>query len=193
MKRFFILVAFLIITCAGYAQTSLPKLELRKNGFIGPDSTKNYVVLEYPKVSKVDLYKKTLTYLNSIYKNPGKVISTVEGESITVNGYDNNLSKASGLYRFPYAYNILLQFKEGKIRFEPKIVDFKEIFTVNNKETPFYINSRDSSNPAEIHCIYIYNNEKDITFLFQKDLKEALDKWINNYVTGINAGINDNW
>lgn len=59
------------------------RFDLKPNGFVdAKDSTKNYVVLEYPKMSKVDLYKKTLTYLNGLYKNPAAAISIVDGKGV---------------------------------------------------------------------------------------------------------------
>lgn len=190
-----LLIGFLIILFTGHskAQDNTSKIYLRATGFTGIDSTKNYIVLDYPKVTKGDLYKKTLTYLNGIYNNPGKVITAVDGESITINAYNDQISQAGNLYRFPFTYNIIMQFKDNKIRFEPRIVEMKEVFTVNNKETPFYVNSAQSPQPVEIHCIYLHNREKNTTFLFQKDLKNAIDKWINAYIAGINSALADNW
>lgn len=193
MKRLSVLLILLIVAINLDAQV-VPRLELKPTGFVSAvDSTKNFVVLEVLKMSKVDLYKKSLTYLNSIYKNPSKVISTVEGESITVNGYDNSISLTGNLYNYPYEYNIVLQFKDGKIKFEPRVSNLKEVFTVNNQETPYYVNSDNSSNPDEIHCIYIHNKVKGNTFLFNDKLKIALDKWINNYLAGVNKSLTDKW
>jgi len=194
MKKVILIAAMSIFFISrSVAQGGIAKMYLKASGFTGVDSTKSYVVLEYDKIMKGDLYKKSLTYLNGIYKTPSKVISVVEGESITVNGFDDHLSQAGNLYKFPFSYNIVLQFKDGKIKFEPRIVEMKEIFTVNNKETPFYVNSLQSPKPVEIHCIYLHNNEKNVTILFQEDIKLAIDKWINSYISGINNAMVDNW
>ncbi|MBB4108331.1 DUF4468 domain-containing protein [Pedobacter zeae] len=192
MKR---LLFLLIITAAATKlNAQVLRMELKHNGFVSStDSTKNYIVLNHPKVSKTELYKKTLTYLNSIYKNPKQVISSVENESIAVNAYSDEITATKGLYRYPFDYNIVLQFKDGKIKFEPHVIEISEIFTVSKSKNRFYVANTDSPEPVEIRCIYMRYKDKPGYFLFQDEIKTGFDQWLTSYLAGLEKAINDTW
>jgi acyl-CoA synthetase (AMP-forming)/AMP-acid ligase II len=108
-------------------ELALPgKMELKYTGFIGLDTTKHYVIIEAPKYSKADLYKRTLTYLNSLYPNPQRVISVVNGESITINANTDAIKAATKPVFYPMSYTITMEFKDGKIKFQPSINNMRE-------------------------------------------------------------------
>jgi hypothetical protein len=193
MKNMLLIIALLCLSAAGMAQSSVPKMELKRTGFVGPDSTKNYIVLDMPKMTKADLYKKTLTYLNGIYNNPGKVISSVDGESITVNGFTDEVKGALQWYKYPMSYNINLQFKNGKIRIAPSITNLKEIWSDDEPPRQFYISNTDSPNSIEINCVWMKSKKDDSYFLLNQKLKLSIDKWINQYVAGISNGLSESW
>lgn len=192
MKNLILLFFLATIGNTTFAQV-VPKIELKLNGLVGPDSTKNYIVIETPKMSKADLYKKTLTYLNSIYKNPAKVISTVDGESITVNGYSESVKGTFNWYLYPMKYNITIQFKDGKMRFEPFVTDLAEKLPGSNSERKIYINSMDSPNKAEVSCVYLVVQKTGKVILFKEEIKTGIENWMNEYVAGIVKSFNDNW
>lgn len=53
-------------------------------GFVNSsDSTKDYIVIDFPNKSKSELYKKSLIYLSGLVSNPKNSISEVENESLT--------------------------------------------------------------------------------------------------------------
>jgi hypothetical protein len=187
---------FLIISLASLnlkAQDSIPKMELRHNGFvgIGIDSTKTFVVLEFPKKSKNDLYKNCLTYLNGIYRNPDRVLSVVENESITINGLTESIKSELYWYKYPMYYNIKILFKENKLRFESTITDLTEIWS-ENKERKVYVANTDSPNSVEVNCIWMSNKNENGYFLFKEDLKKSIDNWINGYIKSLVNGIKEN-
>lgn len=187
---------FIIIVCLGcfgtiYGQ-SAPKMELKHNGFVGGDSTKNFTVIEAPGMKKNELFKKVLTYLNSQYKNPQKVITSVENESIVVNGYTDQIKGDLKWYVYDVNYNIVMNFKDGKLRFEPRIVEFKENWSESKPARQYYINSAQSSTPSEINCIWLGKKDGSF-FLFQPTLKVNFDKWVNNYISGIAKSIGEDW
>lgn len=191
MKRLLLSLALIITTAANFAQ-SIPKMELKPNGFVSAaDSTKNYVVLEVPKVKQAELYKKTLTYLNGFYKNPSQVISAVDGESITVNGITNEIKGSIEWYKYPMEYNIMIQFKDGKMKVSPKIISLNEIWSESKPARKIYLKNTDSPKHVEISCIYMQH--KVGYFLFLKELKESLDSWANGYTSGITKNLSDNW
>lgn len=193
MKRILSAVIFILSVAAAHAQVLVPEVSLKPIGLVGPDSTKNYVVILVPKATKADLYKKTLTYLNSIYKNPAKVISSVDGESITVNGYTDEIKGSFHLYTYSMHYNINLQFKDGKIKLQPNITDLIEDKHDSKPDLKYYINSYDSPDRAEVNCIYLKQVGSGKVVLFNQALKSSIDIWANNYVAGIVKSFNDNW
>lgn len=196
MKRLILSIALIITTAATFAQ-SIPKMELRPNGFVSAaDSTKNYVVLEVPKMKQAELYKKTLTYLNGLYKNPSQVISAVDGESITVNGYTDAITTTKGLYKYPLKYNLILKFKDGKIRFETRISELEERFNNENSGHPFYVANTDSPQKVEVRAIYMKSTKNTGYYLINDELKFKLDYWVNNYLNNTIGSLtsnNDNW
>lgn len=170
MKRLLLSLALIITTAATFAQ-SIPKMELKPNGFVSAaDSTKNYVVLEVPKMKQAKLYKKTLTYLNGLYKNPSQVISAVDGESITVNGYDDGISTIKGLNRYPLSYNVVLQFKDGKIRYQPSATKIE--YLLNDKPfSQIYVSN--TERPEGISALAIWNKAKDGSYYVLLNLDKA--------------------
>ena len=192
MKRFLLLLILTAATTSIMAQIA-NRIDLKHNGFVdAKDSTKNYIVLDYPKMSKVDLYKKTLTYLNSLYQNPAAVISAVDGESITVNGMADNFKTKLYWWKYDYRYNITFQFKDGKIRFAPRFVSLMEDPDPSPKRE-IYLANTDTGKEGEIDCIFMLSKKEPKYFVFKDDLKSNLDKWANDYLVGIEAAINDKW
>lgn len=188
MKQFLI-TGLLLISLTAAAQ----RVELKPYGFANAsDSTKSFVVVEVPNLKQADIYKKALTYLNSLYQNPSKVISVVDGESITVNGSTDQIKGSLSWYKYPFSYNIVLQFKDGKIRYEPKFVSLEEIWSNTKPPRKFYVASTDSKNKAELDCIYI-ERDNGSYILFKKELKESLENWANKYIQGIASKVAENW
>lgn len=195
--QLFLFLAILIgsiSTNQAYSQIEAPFIELKSSGFSGTDSTKNYIVIEVPNYSKDQLFKLTHAYLNSIYQNPAEVISVVEGESIVVNGFTNSIKGDLEWYEYPMHYQIIYQFKDEKIRFEPSITDLKEIWSTSESARKIYIKNTDSPKDVEINAIYMKNKDNSSYFLFKEDLKSGIDRWIKFHVNGLTEAIKaDDW
>lgn len=193
MKNIIFIILFLGINLNSKGQ-AIQRIELKHNGFYSSiDSTKSYVVIEVPKLKQTEIYKKTLTYLNSIYKNPASVISTVEGESITINGMTEAIKGDLNWYRYPFSYNIVIQFKDGKLRFEPRYIKLLEYWAESKPPRTIYLSNTDSPNQVEINCIFMKNKDNPSYWLFKTDIKESIDKWANNYLQEISKNLADNW
>lgn len=65
------------------------------------------------------LYNKTLSYLQGFYKNPTEVINSVEGVIYNSQYLTESIKGDLYWYKYPMYYNLIIQFKDGKIRFEP--------------------------------------------------------------------------
>jgi hypothetical protein len=192
MNKYLLFLIVLFTFKGSIAQQPAPTMELRENGFSGADSTKNYVVIEVPKVSKADLYKKTLTFINGLYNDPQHVVTTVDGESLTVNAKTDAIHGVNPSYKYPTSYSIVIEFKEGKIKFAPKILEFSEIWAANRPPSKYYVSGKDSPTPSEVNCIWIFD-KNDKRILFNPELKVSFDRWVNNCIAGIQTKVNDTW
>ena len=140
------------------------------------------------KSTKADLYKKTLTYINSLYQSPQNVVAAVPDESITVNANTESLKGWIGIYKYPLTYNIVLEFKDGKIKFEPKVIELYEVSKIDGEKKPYYIES-DGKNRK---CVWLRQANGQY-IIYGKELKRSLDQWVNDYIAGISQKVNDNW
>jgi len=121
MKRLIALSIFMLVASSGFAQY----FTLTTKGFVSKDQL-DYVVINVPGVRQQDLYKNVLSVLSTMYKNPKEVLSTVDGESITITGYESKILpvkervvvtqivKSKSVYDVSYTMSIL--FKDGKMR-----------------------------------------------------------------------------
>lgn len=99
---------------------------LTPKGFL-TENQAEYVVLDFPNVNQAELYKRVQRALVSMYKDPKEALSFIEGESITVNGYQpdaisnkrraNALAVAKATYKYDLSYSLSILFKDEKIRF----------------------------------------------------------------------------
>ena len=166
--------------------------KLTSQGFISSsDSTKNYIVVEALGKSQAELYKKTMLYLSGIYVSPKEVLSTVEGEAITVNAIAEKAVKMKVLYLNPswdVNYTITFQFKDGKVRILQPSINSLATRTGDIYRTA-HISGGSGPNHKEI-----YNRKGELK---QKDGRENLELMINAYVDaavkGITSSKQDNW
>lgn len=81
-----------------------------------------FAVVDIPGKTQSELYKKTLIILSSIYVSPKEALSTIDNESITVNGVEKNAIYIKGFLgagtTYSVNYTINFQFKDGKIRID---------------------------------------------------------------------------
>jgi hypothetical protein len=192
MKRFLCAVVLCLATLGAIAQVTIPRMQLLPSGFVGPDTTKNYLVIEMPKVSKVDLYKRTLTYINNLYNNPQAVVNAVDGESITVNASTEALRGFNESYKYPMRYNVVIEFREGKIKFSPQVTELSEVWVAGEAPHKIYISSENSQSKVELSCVWLIRKSGE-RVLLKPELKASLDSWVNNYIAGIVSKVNDTW
>lgn len=122
MKKILNTIVLLLITQMGFTQY----FTLTPNGFVSEDKN-DYIVIDVPNAKQNDLYKNVLNALSAMYKNPKDALSLIEGESITLNGYEEKVilykDKISPLqigkttYQYDLSYTLSILFKDGKIRF----------------------------------------------------------------------------
>lgn len=109
---------FLLVTQLSFAQY----FKLTPSGFLSNEKN-DFTVVDVPNVKQKDLYRNTLNAINSIFKNPQKGLSVVEGESISITAYEEKvlpvkLSNGLGktIRKYDISYKLTFLFKDGKIR-----------------------------------------------------------------------------
>lgn len=161
-------------------------LELTPTGFKNiQEPTLDYIVLNIGKTSQQDLYKNTLSYLQTLYSHPDAVLTTIDNEQITVNGL------AKDQIRDPYVslyYNLVFKFKEGKIRMDMPIIELKNLMN-------------------DLSYRYLFISMEKRGFLNDKygiwtkgklrfpDAKDNLENFFNIYLANINTNATkkDDW
>jgi len=118
MKKILGIVILLMVTQLSIAQY----FKLTPKGFVSDDKS-DFTVVDVPNVKQMDLYKNVLNAINTIYKNPQKGLSVVEGESISIAAYEEEvlpikLSNGIGktVRKYDLSYKLTFLFKDGKIR-----------------------------------------------------------------------------
>lgn len=118
MKKTLSIAVLLLITQLSFAQY----FKLTPKGFVSNENSE-FTVVNVPNVKQKDLYKNVLNAINSIFKNPQKGLSVVEGESISITAYEEEvlpikLSNGLGktIRKYDLSYKLTFLFKDGKIR-----------------------------------------------------------------------------
>lgn len=118
IKKALSMAIFVLVAQLSFAQY----FKLTPKGFASNDNNE-FTVVNVPNVKKMDLYKNVLNVINSIYKNPQKGLSVVEGESISITAYEEEvlpikLSNGLGktIRKYDLSYKLTFLFKDGKIR-----------------------------------------------------------------------------
>ncbi|NII81683.1 MULTISPECIES: DUF4468 domain-containing protein [unclassified Pedobacter] len=182
-----------LLTFIPFLSFGQSQFNLTENGFVGSDTTLKYNVYTYSNAKKETLYKKALIYLSSIYNNPDKVLTKIDGESIIINAIDVSSIKDDKLtwYIYQIDYNIVIQFKDGRVKIEPYIKRLTEDNTIKTVNQ-IYLKSSDSPKPVEIDAIFIKNEGRKGYFLYKKSIKNSIDNWINSFVFNLDRELKKN-
>lgn len=151
------------------------------------DSAKAYVIINIPRNTAVQLYEKSIKYINSVYKSPVDVIKgKVDGELI------NFHTHIDGFFRYNNSgvkipinadYIIQLNFKDEKVKYE-----IVELQMSNNKNYPVLF----QGNPFS--AFVLYNKKRE---LFKESAKEDIEVYFNNelarFIDFMLKDKEDNW
>lgn len=201
MKKLFSFI--LIFVCAGaYAQdpmyisntdskkatvvkadTGQDNFSLSAEGFSSQaDVKKNYIVLEFPGKSQSELYKQVLLYMNKTYRSPKDVISQLENESITINGFAEKAINRNGMHVFDMNYSMNFQFKDNKVRVAAPSFD---LTTYTNKSQRLLLVS---GNALDGSVLGIYNEGGKLK---SEQAKRGLENFFNAHVGSLVKFINE--
>ncbi|MDR0262309.1 MAG: DUF4468 domain-containing protein [Sphingobacterium sp.] len=98
-------------------------MEITSTGFVDKaDKDNKYVVIEFPGIAKEQLFMGAIKFINANYERPEEITNVIQNEQIVINGHDwlkVEQGYLAGGADAQYFYKYDLQFKDGKIRFEP--------------------------------------------------------------------------
>lgn len=145
MKNFVLILAMLMATISATnlkAQESNNVEEsnakclfkFTNSGLISAQNSSNsYVVYEIPGMSAMEIKAATMTTISSMYNSPKDNINNLSENMIQLEGYMSRVyySVMNNGDRYPVdiAFNWVIQFKDGKIRFNTPT--FKQIYITN--------------------------------------------------------------
>jgi hypothetical protein len=127
------------------------------------------------------------------YDNPGAVMRLVDGESITIKAETKAILGKHDFAVYNTSYNVLIEFKDGLIKFQPKIEILSEYITDSTPPKDYYVSSEDSPVTNDLNVIWVVDKKKNIGVLFHKEMKDSADQWVNNYIAGIVGKLNETW
>ena len=120
MKKLLVICG-LLMSMGLWAQVIPDKFALQADGTMVAND-KSYIVVEFPGKTKSELYSDILVSSSAMYVSPKDVLSVVENESITINGYAKECLHY-GMNIVSVNYSITILFKDGKIRINsPQVV-----------------------------------------------------------------------
>ena len=124
MKKL-LFVVFLLISLLSVSAQELVQFKLTSSGcFIAPNE-EGFVVVPFEGKSQQELYDMVKNNVMSIYKNPQKVMSENQGQTITIRAYGGLVYKTVTFIprEFGGHYNLVFKFKDGRVRIDNPSVD----------------------------------------------------------------------
>lgn len=109
---------------------------------IHTESEKTFYVKEFENQSAEKLYKEVLSYITSTYRNPDIVSNTIPDEMINMHGFSSDAfvakyQKLGNIEWFAHVdYNLIISFKDGKIRFDAPAINKLYIVGSKGEEIP---------------------------------------------------------
>lgn len=142
MKKI-LFICFLFSTIVSTAQEKV-FFSLQPDGtFLTEKDSSKYAVVEFEGKTKEELYKRLLSNINSLYKEPQKVLNTVENISINIRGYNKTItidkSPLNGETNYSGYYNLIFKLKDGKVRIDAPIIEEDIYYTLVDKTKFAYV------------------------------------------------------
>lgn len=186
MKKQLLTLVAIAISTLSFAQSKI--FILTPKGLVNAtDTAKDFIVIDAPGKSQSDLYKSALVYFSSTYISPKDVISKVENEVLSINGYQEGVVHENRLADpFNLNYTVVLKFKDGKVKIESP--SFRMNVGLRTKYlvyTGFSMDGHDSGLYGKNGKV---KSERAIG-----DLEKFFNDFVSKYTASINNSKKDNW
>lgn len=123
MKKILVLMFFAIITAGVSAQidNNMCFFKFDSRGiYSAQDSNKDYIVYEVPTAKASDLKASVMSAISELYKSPKDVLTNLGDNIIQLETYASNVYSTKvkeDRYFNDISYSIIIQFKDGKVRY----------------------------------------------------------------------------
>lgn len=177
------MAVLVLLTQLSFAQY----FKLTDKGFVSNENH-DFAVVEVPNVKQMDVYKNVLNAINSLYSNPQKGLSVLEGESITLTGYEEKalpvrhggggLGKSN--YQYDLSYTLSFLFKDGKIRMNSPTFELRRWYERTSKNGSNWGRSG-------WRMLNLVEDKKNSTAIYDQNGKLILEDAANELNTHLNA------
>lgn len=182
MKKLLIICG-LLMSVGLFAQVTPERFALQADGIMLAND-KSYIVVEFPGKTKSELYSDILVSSSAMYVSPKDVLSVVENESITINGYAKECLHY-GMNIISVNYSITILFKDGKIRINsPQVVSIRfdsgkitTNFTGWLNTQNFFVQGVVNSKPNKKKVIDEYNDKMNSLIYNILNYKAVEEDW----------------
>lgn len=159
---------------------------LKSGVFVGQQGYDGYVVYEFPGMSAPELKSAAYTTLASMFNSPKDAITNISDNIIQLEGYSPSLYQAELSFTHKKVdnhiiFNIVLQFKDGKVRYNTPSLKYIHM-KVEDSDTQKMsnisgVNLRDyfDESDAENKIISIENYINNLIFVINSKLKKSND------------------
>jgi len=183
MKKIFSMAVLVLLTQLSFAQY----FKLTDKGFVSNENH-DFAVVEVPNVKQMDVYKNVLNAINSLYSNPQKGLSVLEGESITLTAYEEKALPVrhggSGFgktnYKYDLSYTLSFLFKDGKIRMNSPTFELRRWYERTSKNGSNWGRSG-------WRMLNLVEDKKNSTAIYDQNGKLILEDAANGLNTHLNA------
>lgn len=145
----------------------------------------DFVVLNYEGKSQSELYTKFLSKITNVYVSAKNVVSKVDDNIISINGYSTNaIEMKKGkkqIIKHDIRYNISFEFKDGRVR-----VNAPDGLLMTSDRTILKITGQTSSFYGQYA---IFKNGE----LNEALAKDSLETFFNDLITEIASNEKDEW
>ena len=137
MKKILSILLLAVITVGANAQkdsTNEVWFKIQKEGCFATEDGNDYIIYHQEGKTAKELYDMVCVNANRIYNMPQRVMSTVEGKSVSIRAYSNTCmyNYFMGKFFYEVCYNLLFEFKDGKIKISSPVIS-----SVNHGKTSF--------------------------------------------------------
>lgn len=177
------MAVLVLVTQLSFAQY----FKLTDKGFVSNENH-DFAVVEVPNVKQMDVYKNVLNAINSLYSNPQKGLSVLEGESITLTAYEEKslpvrhggggLGKSN--YQYDLSYTLSFLFKDGKIRMNSPTFELRRWYERTSKNGSNWGRSG-------WRMLNLVEDKKNSTAIYDQNGKLILEDAANGLNTHLNA------
>lgn len=140
MKHVLFIIAFLFTVIPVYTQQKID-FHLSQTGKFLTENGEDFIVIPFEGKSAHDIYMELVQNINSLYKSPKEVLSTIEDQSISIYAMGTPIAydKVIGILREGYGhYTIKILIKDYRIKFGLPKIDKVSYGTGKHKMTISY-------------------------------------------------------